>query len=230
MVRLEDIQNNDDIKALIEGANKTLEVLGYTEHGLRHVTRVSNTASRILSELGYPSRLVELAAIAGMMHDIGNCINRKDHGIAGANLLFPILLKMKMPMEDIVYIISAIGSHEEQYGSPVNEVSAALIIADKIDAHRTRVRKNIAFNPDDIHNRVNYSIKKNWLEIDREKMSLRYEMIMDTDISCPMDFLEIYSTRMRMCEDAARFLHCSFELVINKFILNRPSYMSSGRS
>ena len=141
MIRLQDIKNNNDIKALIEGANKTLEVLGYTEHGIRHVTRVSNTAAKILRVLGYPSSLVELAAIAGMMHDIGNCINRKNHGIAGANLLFPILLKMKMPMEDIVYIISAIGSHEEQYGSPVNEVSAALIIADKIDAHRTRIRR-----------------------------------------------------------------------------------------
>lgn len=224
MVRLQDIQNNEDIKALIEGANKNLEVLGYTEHGIRHVTRVSETAARILRELGYPNRLVELAAIAGLMHDIGNCINRKNHGIAGANLLFPILLKMKMPMEDIVCILSAIGSHEEQYGSPVNEISAALIIADKIDAHRTRIRKNIAYDPENIHNRVNYSIKKNWLEIDKERRNLRYEMIMDMNLSCPMDFLEIYSTRMRMCEDAAEFLDCSFELVINNFTLNRPKY------
>jgi len=165
MITIKDIQENEDIKKLIKGANRMLDALGYTEHGIRHVSRVSKAASDILRELGYPARMVELAAIAGYTHDIGNCINRKNHGLTGANLLFPILLKMGMDMDDVVMVISAIGSHEEQYGTPVNEVSAALIIADKIDAHRTRVRKGKAFDPKDIHDRVNYSIKKIGLKL-----------------------------------------------------------------
>ncbi len=218
MVTLEDIHNNAEITALIREANNVLAAIGYTEHGLRHVGYVSNTAAMLLQKLDHPARLVELAAITGWVHDVGNVINRKNHGITAGALLFPLLRDMGMDMSEIAQILSAVGHHEEENGAPVSPLSAAIIIADKSDAHRTRVRKG-TFNPNDIHDRVNYSIKKNWVEVDRENKAIVYGMIMDTTSSV-MDFMQIYLKRMLLCERAAESLGCRFEIVVNGVAIN----------
>ena len=222
IVKFEDIRRSEKVLSLVTAANKYLEVKGYNEHGLRHVGYVSKTTSNILKELGYDERTAELGAIAGWMHDIGNSVNRIYHGITGATITYEILDKMGMPYDEINTITMAIGNHEEDYGTPVNPVSAALIIADKSDAHRTRVRPSgpKSDNPDDnIHARVNLAIKKNFVVIDNVKRVVRLVIFMD-DTSSIMDFLQIYLTRMVLSEKAAAFLGCAFELVINDLVIN----------
>ena len=221
IVRFEDVRKNEKVLSLIYAANKYLEVKGYNEHGLRHVGYTSKTTSNILKELGYDERTCELGAIAGFMHDIGNGVNRIYHGISGATLTHGILDKMGMPANEINLITMAIGNHEEDYGIPVNPVSAALIIADKSDAHRTRVRPNDRNESaaDNIHARVNLAIKKNFVVIDKVKRVVRLVIFMD-DTSSIMDFLQIYLSRMVLSEKAAKFLDCAFELVINDLVIN----------
>lgn len=218
MVTLEDIRNNKEISALIHEANNVLAAIGYTEHGQRHVGYVSNTAAAILKKLDYPARTVELASITGWVHDVGNVVNRKHHGMNGAALLYPLLRDMGMDIAEVCTVLSATGYHEEETGQPVSVVSAALIIADKSDAHRTRVRKG-KYDPYDIHDRVNYSIKKNWVEVDAEKRVIRYEMVMD-ESSSVMEFMTIFLKRMRMCEQAAAFLKCRLDIVVNGVTIN----------
>ena len=218
MVTLEDIHNNAEITALIHEANNVLAAIGYTEHGLRHVGYVSNTAAALLQKLDFPERLVELAAITGWVHDVGNAVNRKHHGITGGALLFPLLRDMGMEMGEIAQILAAVGHHEEENGAPVSALSSAIIIADKSDAHRTRVRKG-RYDPNDIHDRVNYSIKKNWVEVDREHRAIIYGMVMD-NTSSVMDFMQIYIKRMLLCEKAAEFLGCQFDIVVNGVAIN----------
>jgi len=217
-ISVEDVRRNPEIRTLIGMANHVLEVKGYTEHGERHVGCVSHVAANLLEELGYDERRVELAAIAGWVHDVGNSVNRHNHGITGATLLFPLLRDMGMDICEVVDILGAVGNHEEQNGMPVSDISAALIIADKVDAHRTRVRRG-KFNKEDIHDRVNYSIKKNWLEVDKENRIIKFGILMD-DTSSVMEFMEIYLTRMRMCEKSAEFLGCSFDIVVNGMTVN----------
>ena len=220
VVSFEDVRKSEKVLSLVGAANKYLEVKGYNEHGLRHVGYVSKTTSNILKELGYDERTAELGAIAGWMHDIGNSVNRIYHGITGGTITYEILDKMGMSYDEINTIIMAIGNHEEDYGIPVNPVSAALIIADKSDAHRTRVRRDQTENTgDNIHARVNLAIKKNFVVIDKVKHAVRLVIFMD-DTSSIMDFLQIYLSRMVLCEKAATFLGCSFELVINDLIIN----------
>jgi uncharacterized protein len=218
MVTLEDIKNNKEISSLIREANNVLASIGYTEHGQRHVGYVSTTAAAILKKLDCPARTVELAAITGWVHDVGNVVNRKHHGMNGAMLLFPLLRDMGMDMGEICTVMSATGYHEEETGAPVSEVSAALIIADKSDAHRTRVRKG-KYDPYDIHDRVNYSIKKNWVEVDTVKRVIRYEMIMD-ETSSVMEFMQIFLSRMILCEKAAEYLECRLDIVVNGVTIN----------
>lgn len=218
-ITLEKIKNDRDFRVLIDSANNNLEKMGYTEHGLRHVGYVSRTTANILRELGYDERTVELGAITGWIHDIGNAVNRKNHGLSGAALAFQLLNRMRMDMREIALVIGAIGNHEEETGLPVSEISAALIIADKSDAHRSRVRKN-SFDYTDIHDRVNMSIKKNSLVVDKEKRVIRLVISMD-ETSALMEYLQIYLSRMILSEKAAAFLGCSFELVINGALINR---------
>lgn len=218
MVTLQDVRRNTDILELVNAANRALEVIGYTEHGPRHVGVVSATAASILEQLGYNERTVELAAIAGWLHDVGNAVNRLNHGVTGAAMLLPILRDMQMPMAEIGIIIGAVGCHEEQIGIPLGPVSAALIIADKMDAHKTRVRRG-RYDYNDIHDRVNWSIRENKLEVKRAQGLIRYFVDMD-ETSSIMDFLEIYMTRMRMCEKAALTLQCRFELYIGGARIN----------
>ncbi len=224
-ITLNDVKENDEFKQLINASNNSLKVLGYTEHGLRHVGYVSKTTANILSTLGFPQRTVELGAIAGWIHDIGNAINRKHHGLTGSLLAYDILVRMGMEAGEVALIISAIGNHEEETGTPVNEVAAALILADKSDAHRSRVRRETA-DRKDIHDRVNLSIKKNYLAIDKNKKTIRLVIQMD-NTSATMEYLQIYLSRMVLSEKAAAFLGYWFELVINGNVINRRKPVAS---
>ncbi len=213
MITLQEIKQNESIKALVRAGNRYLETLGYTDHGPRHLGYVSRTASGILKSLGYSEREVELAAIAGWVHDVGNSVNRHDHGPNGAILLFPLLREIGMDIEDVMIIITAVGNHEEQSGTVSSAVSAALAIADKSDAHKSRVRNG---HPDvgDIHDRVNFSIQENSVTVDRKHKIIRQELRMD-ESSSVLEYLSIYLPRILMCEQAAEFLGQHFELFIN---------------
>lgn len=218
-ITLEDIKNNDEIKSLIETSNANLKEMGYTEHGLRHVGYVSKTTANILKTVGFDARTVELGAIAGWIHDIGNAINRTNHGLTGAVLAYGILERMGMAPAEAAQIIAAIGNHEEQNGVPVNALAAALILADKSDAHRSRVRKESA-DRNDIHDRVNLAIRKNYLAVDNAKKTMRLVIQMDSS-SATMEYLQIYLSRMVLCEKAAAYLGYWFELIINGNNINR---------
>ena len=218
MITLKDVRNNPLVRSLIKATDNCLSVMKYTEHGERHASYVSGVTGKILKELGYDSRTVELGYIAGYLHDIGNSVNRKYHGITGANLSYSILKDMGMDNEEIITIIGAIGNHEEEIGVPVNPVSAALIIADKSDAHRTRVHKG-KFNKDDIHDRVNYAIKKNIIEVDSKNKLILSKIYMN-DSSSVMEYFEIYLSRIIISEKAAEFLGTSFRLYINDVLIN----------
>lgn len=217
-ITFKQVKERKEFVDLIAAAQEYLSVRGYTEHGVRHVSYVSKTTANILSQLGFDDRTVELGAIAGWIHDIGNAVNRQNHGLVGATLAFPILYKMGMDSKEIAVIISAIGNHEESNGIPVNAVSAALILADKSDAHRTRVFRR-DFNPNDIHDRVNYAIKKNQIVIDQDSKIVRLMIFMDGSSSV-MDYFTIYMSRMALSEKAAAFLGCTFEIVINNKVIN----------
>lgn len=220
MVTFSDIESNAEIMRLIEGSGSVLTAMNYTEHGIRHAKYVSKTAHKVLFKLGYDERICELAKIAGFTHDVGNSINRLNHGVTGATLLYPILKEMGMPLDDIHYVISAVGNHEEEIGTIINEVSAALVIADKSDAHRTRVRSR-RIGKDDIHDRVNYAIKKNFLVVDGENKIISSKYYMDYSASV-MDFLTIYLKRIVMSEKAAKYLDCTFRIYINDVLINSP--------
>ena len=210
MITLQEIKQNESIKALVRAGNRYLEALGYTDHGPRHLGYVSRTASGILKSLGYSEREVELA---GWVHDVGNSVNRHDHGPNGAILLFPLLREIGMDIEDVMIIITAVGNHEEQSGTVSSAVSAALAIADKSDAHKSRVRNG---RPDvgDIHDRVNFAIQENSVIVDRKHKIIRQELKMD-ESSSVLEYLSIYLPRILMCEQAAKFLGQHFELFIN---------------
>ncbi len=221
MITLLDIKQDESIRALIKAGNRYLEHLGYTDHGPRHLSYVSRTASNILAQLGYSEREIELAAIAGWVHDVGNSINRHDHGPNGAVMLFPILKDAGMNLQDAIEIITAVGNHEEESGTASSAVSAALIIADKSDAHKSRVRNG---TPDlgDIHDRVNFAIQKNEVIINRKTHIIKQSLIMDKSSSV-LEYLSIYLPRILMCEKAARFLKQEFELEINGHPVNNQA-------
>ena len=214
MISFDDIKQTPEIRAYIERADKSLEALGYTEHSYAHVTRVAETAAYILSTLGFDEHTVEIARIAGFLHDIGNLVNRVDHSQSGAIIAFRILDKMGMPAEDVADIVTAIGNHDEGTGVAVNPVAAALIIADKSDVRRTRVR-NSDFSTFDIHDRVNYSVESSALKISEDKKRVELELVVDAKISAVMDYFEIFIGRMVMCRKAAESLGLGFTLTIN---------------
>ncbi|MBN2878107.1 MAG: HD domain-containing protein [Clostridia bacterium] len=218
IITLEEVKNNKNIQVLIDTANSVLEAMGYTEHGLRHVGYVSKVSSDILKTLNYDERTVELAAIAGWVHDVGNAINRNFHGLNGASMLYPILNDIGFPIEETAIILAAVGNHEADTGIPVSPISAALIIADKSDAHRTRVRRK-NFNPNDIHDKVNYSIKENKVSVNADERIIEYRLRMDASSSV-MEFMEIFMPRMVMCQKAAELLKCRFDIVINDSLIN----------
>ncbi len=214
MVTFRDIKNNIDVQTYIIKADEALCALGYTEHSFAHVMKVSSAAGELLRKLEYTERDVELAQIAGYMHDIGNLVNRVDHSQSGAVMSFRILDKMGMEAEDIATVVSAIGNHDEGTGVPVNAVAAALIIADKTDVRRTRVR-NSDETTFDIHDRVNYSVEKSELDIDIAKKEITLTLTLESKYSSVTDYFEIFLERMLMCKKAAEKLNMRFGLVIN---------------
>lgn len=215
MLTLADIKRDPVFQTLIERSGTYLKKRGYTEHGLRHVTYVAEKSAEILAGLGFDQRTVELAAIAGYLHDVGNLFNRKDHGITGAVLVYQELRRLGMDVEEVCIIASAIGNHEEATGRAVGPVSAALILADKSDAHRTRVNRLEDDRRPGIHDRVNLAITDSRLYVDKEANIITLEISFDQTICQIMDFFEIYLTRMEMCKEAATELGCRFRLIIN---------------
>ncbi|MDD4359777.1 MAG: HD domain-containing protein [Syntrophaceticus sp.] len=213
-ITLEEIKENTFVKTLIRVGNENLRVMGFTEHGFRHISLVSNIAYNVIRLLGLPEREAELAAIAGYMHDMGNVVNRKGHHLSGAILAYYILDGLRMPPNELFTVVSAIGNHDEGTGQPVNNVAAALILADKSDVHRTRVRNknNIGL---DIHDRVNYAVERSFLRVDPEEKHISLELDIDSQISPVMDYFEIFLSRMFMCRRAAESLGCTFALEIN---------------
>jgi metal-dependent HD superfamily phosphatase/phosphodiesterase len=214
MITFETIKNSKDIQIYISKADESLRALGYTEHSFAHVGKVSMDAAYILSTLGYEERTVELARIAGYLHDIGNLVNRVDHSQSGAVMAFRILDNLGMPADEIATVVTAIGNHDEGTGVPVNPVAAALIIADKSDVRRSRVR-NIDMASFDIHDRVNYSVEESDLSISEDKKRVVLTLKIDSTISAVMDYFRIFIGRMEMSKHAAAALGLEFSLVIN---------------
>lgn len=214
MITYEKIKKNEKIKTLISKADESLAALGYTEHSFAHVGLVSQRAGDILQVLGADEREIELARIAGYLHDIGNLVNRVDHSQSGAVMAFRILDRMGMDMAEIATIVTAIGNHDEGTGVPVNSVAAAIILADKSDVRRSRVR-NTDFATFDIHDRVNYSVVDSDLHINVREKTIRLSLEIDTSISSIMDYFEIFLGRMTLCRRAADKLGLQFKLTIN---------------
>lgn len=215
------VRSDSEVQAFILQANKTLGALGFTEHGFRHVGLVSNIARNVLRLLGYDGRHQELAAIAGYLHDIGNIVSRHGHASTGALLAYPILTRLGMSPEDKAVILGAIGSHGDDHGRPgeaVHPVSAALILADKSDVHRSRVR-----NPDpttfDQHDRVNYASTSSFLRVDAEEKTITLQLTIDTSIAPVMNYFEIFLPRMLMSRHAAEHLGCAFHIIINEVVV-----------
>ena len=214
-VTYEMVRHSEEINTYIRQADASLVALGYTEHSFAHVTRCAETASGLLQQLGADERQVELARIAGYMHDIGNLVNRVDHAQSGAVMAFRILDKMGMPPEDTALVVTAIGNHDESTAFPVNGVAAALILADKTDVRRSRVRNRdtIRF---DIHDRVNWAVEHSQLDLDKAAGTVTLVIRLDTQVCSVMDYFEIFLGRMVLCRKAAEKLGMQFKLMINE--------------
>lgn len=210
----ENLKKDSEIIAYINAANEVLGQIGYTEHGLAHVVKTGEDASRILASLGYGERECELAKIAGLMHDMGNAINRHDHAQSGAFLAFELLRARNFPVDEVIKITTAIGHHDEKTAAPVSPIAAALILADKSDVRTSRVRnKNTVYN--DIHDRVNYAVFSSNIDVDKPKKLISLTLKIDTLICPVMEYFEIFLERMVLCKKSAEFFGCEFELIIN---------------
>lgn len=214
MITLSDVRKNEEVEALIKGAQKQLDGLGYTEHSHRHISIVSKRAGDILEKLGYPERIVELTRIAGYLHDIGNCVNRTDHAHSGAIMAYNILKDMGMPVEERTEIMMAIGNHDENTGTAISDISAAIILADKSDVHRDRVT-NTNLSTFDIHDRVNYAVTDAQLNLDAKERKIILDLKIDTKLCPVLDYFEIFMDRTMMSKYAAKYLKIWFELIIN---------------
>lgn len=215
MLTVQEIKKSEEVKTFLTIAERQMEVLGYTEHSFRHVSLVSENAGKILKQLGHDEREVELAKIAGYLHDIGNAVNRTDHAHSGAIMAYSLLTKMGMDSTEAGEIMHAIGNHDEKTGTAVSNISAALILADKSDVHRSRVR-NTDFATFDIHDRVNYAVEKSVILVDQNERTAELKLEIDTAICPVMDYFEIFLTRMSMSRKAAEFLGLHFQLLINE--------------
>lgn len=215
MLTFEEIKNNEAVNTYIKKADQTLSELGFTEHSFAHVGIVAENAGYIMETLGYSEREVELVKIAAYLHDIGNLVNRVDHSQSGAVMAFRILDNLDMPAEEICDIVAAIGNHDEGTGRPISPMAAALILADKSDVRRSRVRNN---DPTtfDIHDRVNYSAKKAELKINENHTLIKLKLSVDTRYGSVMDYFEIFMNRMMLCRKAAERLGLQFKLMINE--------------
>ena len=214
MVTYEALRRDAAVNTYITRADESLSALGFTEHSFPHVCGVAEVAGQVLNALGYDSHQIELAKIAAYLHDICNLVNRVDHSQSGAVMAFRILDHMDMDAADVATVVTAIGNHDEGTGVPVNAVAAALILADKSDVRRNRVR-NRDIATFDIHDRVNYSVERSELRILPEEKVARLELTVDTHFSSVMDFFEIFLKRMLLCRRAAERLGVTFQLTIN---------------
>lgn len=214
MITIKEILKDNEIKQFLEASALQMTTLGYTEHSFRHCRLVSNKCGEILKALGQDERMIELARIAGYLHDIGNAVNRINHAQTGAILAYDFLRRHEMPCEDAIPIMMAIANHDEEVGIPVNGIAAALILSDKADVHRSRVtnRNRASY---DIHDRVNYAATHSTLEIDAQARTALLNIEIDTEMSAVMDYFEIFLMRMKMCRNAADFLGLKFQLFIN---------------
>lgn len=214
IMTFEQVKKDEAVRIYIAQADASLKALGFTEHSFAHVTRVAEVAGNILEVMGHSPRTVELAKIAGFLHDIGNVVNRVDHSQSGAVMAFRILDRMDFPPEEIATIVTAIGNHDEGTGVPVNAVAAALIIGDKSDVRRSRVRDKQTISLD-IHDRVNYSVTDSQLDIHPQKGEMVLKLTVDTEVSSVMEYFEIFMKRMILCRQAAKTLGLRFHLSIN---------------
>lgn len=214
MITLEDVIKNEEVQAFVNASQKQLKALGYTEHSNRHIGIVSKRTGEILQKLGFDERTIELGKIAGYLHDIGNCVNRVDHAHTGAVLAYNILKEMGMSAEERTEIMMAIGNHDEETGTAVSDISAALILADKSDVHRDRV-VNTNMSTFDIHDRVNYAVTDANLELDAETRKVKLTLTIDTQICPVLDYFQIFMDRTMMSKYAAKYLNIWFELIIN---------------
>lgn len=214
MVSFENLRKDSEILAYIESANNVLGQIGYTEHGMAHAVKTGEDASRILSSLGYDEHTCELARIAGLIHDIGNTVNRCDHAQSGAFLAFELLRARGFDYKDVIEITTAVGHHDEKTAAPVTPIAAALILADKSDVRTTRVRSRDTVYTD-IHDRVNYAVFSSKLDVDREKRMIVLTLKIDTLVCPVMEYFEIFIERMVLCKKSAEFLKCDFDLIIN---------------
>ena len=215
MITFEELKQNPEIRTYISVADRSLAALGYTEHSFAHVTKVAETAGYILQTLGRDAHEVELVKIAGFLHDIGNAVNRTDHSQSGAVMAFQILRDLDMEPEDLANIVTAIGNHDEGTGVPVDDLSAALILADKSDVRRSRVR-NRDKATFDIHDRVNYSVKQATMKINEDRTNIKLKLHIDTKYGSIMDYFQIFLSRMNLCREAAKKLGLEFKLIINE--------------
>ena len=217
-VTFEDVRRSPEIRTYITQADASLSALGYTEHSFAHVTKCAETACGLLRDLGYDEHQQELARIAGYMHDIGNVVNRHDHAISGATMAFRILDNMGMEPEDVAAVITAIGHHDDATAFPVNAIAAALILADKTDVRRSRVRNRETINFD-IHDRVNYAVERSEVSLDRDSKTFTLSLSINTEVCAVMDYFEIFLQRMLLCRKAAGFFGLTFKLDINGLTL-----------
>lgn len=214
MVTFDQVRQDKDVMTYIKKADETLVALGYTEHAFAHVGKCAKEAGELLEQLDYPERTAELARIAAYLHDIGNVVNRVDHAQSGAMMAFRLLGHMGMEAEEIARVVAAIGHHDESTAFPVNEVAAAVIIVDKSDVRRSRVR-NDDMPSFDIHDRVNYAVEQSTLTLCKEENTITLSIIIDSAISAVMDYFEIFLNRMLLCRKAAAYFNLKFQLVIN---------------
>ena len=213
LVTLEEIQQEPSINTFIASADKVMEGLGYTEHGYRHANLSARIAYNVMARLGNEGRMAQLAAIAGYLHDVGNMVARENHAQIGALLVYDVF-KDRMHHRDLALVMAAVGNHEEEGGEAVSPVAAAVILADKSDVHRSRVRKSAQIDFD-IHDRVNYAAEQSFLRVDSSARTVTLELTIDTEISHVMEYFEIFLQRMMMCRRAAERLDCQFKLTIN---------------
>ncbi len=213
-VTLADVKDDHQVKVYLNRADRYLDAIGYTEHGERHADLVAGVAGDLLHILGKEPRLAELARIAGYLHDIGNVINRDSHAQTGAVIAGSILTRLGMETEEVAEVMTAVGNHHEENGDPVSEIGAALILADKSDVHRSRVR-NPALVKLDIHDRVNYAAVNSSLNVDKGQRSISMEVTIDTSVAPVMEYFEIFLSRMIISRRAAKYLSCEFEFLIN---------------
>lgn len=215
MITLAQVEANPKVVTYLEKADEYMKAIGYTEHGKRHASITAKIAKEILTKLHYPERQAELAAIASYLHDIGNLVNRTEHGQTSAIIAGDILSEMGMDHTEVTDVMGAIGNHEEEMGDPISPIAAAAILADKSDVHRSRVRtpSMIKF---DIHDRVNYAVERSAVTVDPKHKKISYVIKIDTSISQVMEYFEIFLSRMIIAKRAANFLGCDFELLINE--------------